>query len=465
MFDAFDPAASPISFNEEIDPGLIATVGFHRDIVGFLDLLKAEQPLKLTQKGNLPVRLCRKIVDMGLAGPDGHWLKKHGMRGEMDCAHVHLINILCRMAGITRKVHGKLSLTKRGEGYLSGKKSLDLYKRLFFAYVRRLNWGYEDGYAEAGTIQAGFAFSICLVSKYGEGPAGIEFYADKFAAAFPFVVGAFPGSISGSPRQQFLRCYFLRTFERFLSRFGLVDARAEGFGEDWTTSIAKSDLFDKIIGFGQGVARGGAPAEPAKRRRRFKHVYQFKIILRETRPSVWRRIQVPETYTFWDLHVAIQDVMGWFDCHLHEFVIRDPESGGEIFMGIPDDDFPSTRPILAGWRHKISDWFSAERRTARYEYDFGDGWEHDVRLEGFLPRGDGVEYPVCLDGEMACPPEDVGGTGGYEDFLKILADPSDNEHTRMLEWVGGQFDPTDFKPSEVGFDDPQMRLKLLDGPS
>ncbi len=464
IFEASDPAKSPISFNEDVDPESIEAVDFYRNVVDLLNLLKAEQPLKLTQQGNLPVFFCKKLVGMGAAGPDTRWLKEHGMRGEMDCHHIHLINILCRTAGLTRKVHGKISLTKQGEGYLSGKKSLDLYKLLFFKYARRFNWGYEDGYPEAGAVQAGFAFSIYLVSRYGEEPAGAEFYADKFAAAFPFIMGAFPGSAFWTPPQQFLRCYSLRTFERFLCRFGLVEVRTEGAGTDRPTLIAKSDLFGKLIRFRQGAARKGARAESAGCGKRFKHVYQFKITLRETRPSVWRRIQVPETYTFWDLHVAIQDAMGWFDGHLHQFVMRDPARGGEVFIGIPDEDFPSMIPTLAGWRHRISDWFSAERSSARYDYDFGDGWEHDVRLEGILPRDEAAEYPVCVDGEMACPPEDVGGTGGYEDFLKILADPSSDEYESMLEWVGGEFDPADFDPSEVEFDDPEERLKMLRNP-
>ena len=79
-------------------------------------------------------------------------------------------------------------------------------------------------------------------------------------------------------------------------------------------------------------------------RKRFNKVYQFKISLKGIRPPIWRRIQVPETYTFWDLHVAIQDSMGWLDCHLHEFEIIDPSTGMKVEIGIPiEDDFDMSR--------------------------------------------------------------------------------------------------------------------------
>jgi hypothetical protein len=461
IFDALDPAESPIAFSKDVNPQLIESISLYRDVVAFLHLLRIEQPLKLTQKGNLPLFFCRKAVERDLVGPHGWWLKKHAFRGEMDCDHVHMMNALTRAAGLTRKTHGKLSLTKRGEGYLSGKKSLDLYRRLFFTYVRRLNWAYEDSYEEASTIQGCFGFSVYLVAKYGAEHKGVGFYADKFASAFPFIMKEFRHSPSRDPREAFNRCYSLRTFERFLQRFGLVDVKEGEGGKAQAESVVKSDLFDQLIVLKQSPALGRPCVSSSADRKVFDRVYQFKITLRETKPAVWRRIQVPETYTFWGLHVAIQDSMGWFDCHLHEFVIRDPKTAGEVFIGIPDDEFPSMRTTLACWQQKVSDWFSPERRTARYDYDFGDGWTHDVRLEKILPRDENVQYPVCVDGEMSCPPEDVGGTGGYEDFLRILSDPSNAEHARMLEWAGGEFNPTEFDPREVEFDDPQERLKAL----
>src|SRR3990172_12618127 len=113
-----------------------------------------------------------------------------------------------------------------------------------------------------------------------------------------------------------------------------------------------------------------------------KDAFQFKITLRGTRPPIWRRIQVPSDFTFWDLHVAIQDAMGWSDYHLHEFSMIDPSSRRRVKIGIPDDeDFAWGPEILPGWKLRIAGYFSMEDRSATYIYDFGDGWRHTVRLE------------------------------------------------------------------------------------
>ncbi len=186
-------------------------------------------------------------------------------------------------------------------------------------------------------------------------------------------------------------------------------------------------------------------------------IYQFKVTLAEVKPAIWRRIQVPESYNFWDLHVAIQDAMGWEDYHLHQFKIVSPKTQEKILIGIPDDDFDWSKATLPGWKIPIADYFTMGNRSATYDYDFGDGWQHRVRLEKIEQAQPGLDYPRCLAGARACPPEDVGGTWGYEDFIQAINDPNHNEHERMLEWIGGSFDPEHFDPEEVQFDDPKQR--------
>ena len=199
-------------------------------------------------------------------------------------------------------------------------------------------------------------------------------------------------------------------------------------------------------------------------KRKFDRVYQFKITLKYIKPPIWRRIQVPENYSFWDLHVAIQDSMGWLDYHLHEFEIIDPSTGMKVNIGLPiDDDFDIGEEVIPGWKAKIADYFTMNNKRAHYEYDFGDGWEHIIELEKILPRKKGITYPVCTGGKRACPPEDVGGTGGYEDFLKIITNPDHEEYEEMIQWAGGPFDPEHFDPEEVIFDDPQERWEFAFG--
>ncbi len=193
-------------------------------------------------------------------------------------------------------------------------------------------------------------------------------------------------------------------------------------------------------------------------KKKFDQVYQFKITLQGIKPPIWRRIQVPETYTFWDLHVAIQDVMGWSDYHLHEFEIMNPSTGLKVNIGPPDDEFG--RKVFVGWNQKMADYLSIENPRADYVYDFGDYWEHRIQLEKILPKEKNVDYPVCIKGKRACPPEDVGGIGGYEDFLEIIKNPDHEEYKEMLEWAGGEFNPEHFDCEEVSFDDPGKRLKM-----
>ena len=112
-------------------------------------------------------------------------------------------------------------------------------------------------------------------------------------------------------------------------------------------------------------------------------VYQFRIALNEIEPTIWRIIQVPSGYSFWDLHVAIQDAMGWLDYHLHAFRVRMLHNKKETEIGIPDDE-EYDHPVLPGWKVPITRVFTEPGEMATYGYDFGDGWSHTVLLEGCL---------------------------------------------------------------------------------
>ncbi len=190
-------------------------------------------------------------------------------------------------------------------------------------------------------------------------------------------------------------------------------------------------------------------------------IYQFRVELAEVKPAVWRRILVRGNQSFWGLHVAIQDAMGWLDCHLHEFEMMDPKTSEVVHFGIPDPDgqFPEDYDVLPGWEENIARYFSLENRTAEYSYDFGDGWTHSVELEKIFPAVPRRKYPKCVGGEMRCPPEDVGGPWGYSRFLDAILDSRHPEHQEMKQWAGGSFSPTGFNPEHVVFDNPDARLK------
>jgi hypothetical protein len=168
---------------------------------------------------------------------------------------------------------------------------------------------------------------------------------------------------------------------------------------------------------------------------------QLKIELADLKPAIWRRVVVPQNITLAKLHQVIQATMEWTDSHLHEF-----EIAGCRF-GIPDPEFDFGEPIVSEKRATLGTALEG-RKTFRYVYDFGDAWEHKIKVEKMLPA-DSCPVPLCIGGDHACPPEDVGGAWGYVDFLEAIDDPTHPEHENMLEWCGGEFNPKVFNQDAV----------------
>lgn len=194
----------------------------------------------------------------------------------------------------------------------------------------------------------------------------------------------------------------------------------------------------------------------------YKSIYQLKITLKGIEPLIWRRIQVPDNYRFWDLHVAIQDSMGWTDSHLHVFRIKRKHARSVTEIGIPSEEKYEGMPeIIPGWEVPLSHYFFEPGTICEYEYDFGDTWIHEILLEGRLIREKGEKYPKCIGGQRACPPEDVGGDGGYYDMLEALSNPGDEEYEEYVNWLGGIYDPDAFSAVQVKFDNPKKRLRNL----
>ncbi len=170
-------------------------------------------------------------------------------------------------------------------------------------------------------------------------------------------------------------------------------------------------------------------------------LYQIKVTLRGTSPPVWRRLIVPADTRLSKLHQILQVAMGWTDSHLHQFEV------GRRVIGVPSPD--DWRPVEDERKVKLSEVATAARSRFRYQYDFGDSWEHDILVEKVLPPDPAVPAPACIGGRRACPPEDVGGVWGYGTFLEAIQDPSHPEHEERLEWIGDGFDPEAFDPAEV----------------
>jgi hypothetical protein len=170
-------------------------------------------------------------------------------------------------------------------------------------------------------------------------------------------------------------------------------------------------------------------------------IYEIKIELREVRPAVLRRVQVPGELSLAGLHAVVQVAMGWTDSHLHEFDVDGAR------YGLPDPDWDAGEVVDEARVTLFRLLGQGDRMD--YVYDFGDGWTHRLSVEKVLAPEPGVSYPRCVSGRRACPPEDVGGPWGYEEFLAAMADPAHPEHEHYREWLGGPFDPAGFDLGEV----------------
>ncbi|MFF0142337.1 plasmid pRiA4b ORF-3 family protein [Streptomyces sp. NPDC005227] len=174
-----------------------------------------------------------------------------------------------------------------------------------------------------------------------------------------------------------------------------------------------------------------------------KVVHTIKVTLRGSRPSVWRRLEVPSGTTLQQFHHLIQAAFGWDGYHMWTFETPQDRYGvADRELGIRSAASKRLDQVAPG----VGDKFS-------YTYDFGDNWEHDILVEAITDAEAGIPYPRCLTGRRACPPEDCGGMWGYQYLIEILADPRHEEHDERLEWLGldiaDQFDPAAFDLAEV----------------
>jgi hypothetical protein len=192
--------------------------------------------------------------------------------------------------------------------------------------------------------------------------------------------------------------------------------------------------------------------------------YLLKIELLDIEPLIWRRFVVPGSITLDRMHDVIQIVMGWQDSHLHEFTI-----GKNRYTEYPeytDDGKPCGR-------YQLVDLIKQKGRTFSYVYDFGDFWHHELTIEDSRYFNQDLPGPLfCLEGERACPPEDVGGVPGYFDFCHAMHDSAHGEHKRFMEWYGGSYDSERCDVDSVNWElmkylrwsrDRYRRWGLLDG--
>lgn len=208
----------------------------------------------------------------------------------------------------------------------------------------------------------------------------------------------------------------------------LVNLKEQGIGSERPRPNRKR------ISSALRLTRGPRPEPPPQ-------ICRVKITLSVIRPAIWRRIEVPDTMRLSRLHRVFQAAMGWTDSHLHEFRV------GKRRYGQPDPTWPDD--VLNEKRLTLRTLVDREVKRFRYNYDFGDGWEHDILIEGTSDPEPGVEYPRAIAGRRACPPEDCGGPYGYQDLLEVLRNPRHPDPNERRSWIRESFDPEEFDLSWV----------------
>ncbi len=175
--------------------------------------------------------------------------------------------------------------------------------------------------------------------------------------------------------------------------------------------------------------------------------YQIKVTLKGAKPPIWRRLVLDSRITLDDLHDVLQVSMGWHDSHLHQFVDKNRGTygpkGDDSLMDFGMDKTIDESQVL------LSELLKNEKDWIKYEYDFGDGWEHKILLEKIVPHQKDQLPVVCIKGKRSCPPEDCGGIWGYKNMLDNQAlDPNERDE-ELLEWLSEDFDAEHFSLNEV----------------
>lgn len=191
---------------------------------------------------------------------------------------------------------------------------------------------------------------------------------------------------------------------------------------------------------------------PVQHRGMIDRIVRIRISLIDTAPEIWRRVDVPLEANLKMLHDIIQGAMGWRDYHLWEFEADDKR------YGLPDPEWPDDS-LSAARTIKLKALIDRGVRQLLYTYDMGDNWEHLIAVEAVEDGQPGVKYPRYVDGARCAPPEDVGGTPGFENFIDAIADPRHPEHQEATSWhfdcYGNSFDP-------AGFDELAAKLRIGD---
>jgi Plasmid pRiA4b ORF-3-like protein len=392
---------------------------------------------KLTQKGRITLTDARELV--GLLGTADEIDPMIGdrvfrTRSSEELPGVTTIAGWAKASGLLRVTGGRLVQVKKNSGLLQ--RPLELWTRMFEAFPRLGEALCASGWG-ASLLRENFEAGIGAVLAAMAHRGGVIAPAEAGSLAWETVAA---GYVLDDLTDQQLATWReltdrdLRHALDVLQQLGAVRPGDAG-------GVELTELAQWALGRGSDTP---APGDP---------VFRVKLSLAEVAdPPVWRRLLVPTAIRLDRLHQVIQAAMGWEDYHLHAF------SDGRVRYGPPDRELRLRDEREA----TLGDLIPRRGGRARYTYDFGDDWIHELVVEERLAAEPGTAYPVCEAGEGACPPEDCGGPWGYEHLREVLADPTSDEHEDMLEWLGLE-KGTDFDPHRFDLNDVNRALGGVDG--
>jgi hypothetical protein len=388
---------------------------------------------KLTQTGQLTMADARHLVGLLKTGDEIDPVigtRMFRTRSSADLPQLAFVVAWAKAAGLLRVVQGRLVPVKKNQRLLE--RPADLWTAMFTAF---------------GQLGPALCPPGWFDSLLGED------FSDGIAVLFASIAEG-DGATRIEEAQE-------RVWSALSTRYYLDEATTEQLGH--LRKATDRDLHraaHELVAFGALTEDSEtlclSPTAEHVLRTRFAavrpgdQIAQIKVTLLDTDPPVWRRLLVPTTLRLDRLDRVIQAAMGWTNSHLHMFI---HPTGN---YGTPDLDFPMHDERQATFR----DLAAREGDTFGYEYDFGDSWTHEVRLEELVSAEPTGRYPACTDGARACPPEDCGGTTGYLELIDALADPHHPEHDDLRRWLG-LAQGTDFAPARFDLADTNRRIATV----
>ncbi|MDP2182399.1 MAG: plasmid pRiA4b ORF-3 family protein [Actinomycetota bacterium] len=433
-FFAADPLDAEGVLRTDTALGLEPLAG-SRTLVNARTLLAAlvEQPAKVTTELKNLTRAFVKRMTEEMSWPPGYveqvW-RHNRVLDETDVPRLFILRHLMEVAGLVNRRKGAFHATRLGKRLLAPERAGELFDLLLRTYLGRLNWAFVDVGPEDRAMQSYCVHALWTIRRLAAKGATADEITSSVAVSNTVWLEGRPWP--GGPGN--LRIAVQRRLLEPLWDFGLLAREHEDQGEGpplWRVT----PLFDAAIRFelGMGSAAAASSGDP---------VVTLKVTLRGTEPPVWRRLEVPASLTLDRLHELLVTAMGWFDYHLHAF-----EIDGRRY-GVPDDSF-GLDDTLPEEEIVLTDLVGVGVERFEYEYDFGDGWQHEIVVESLAKPESGVSYPRCTAGERACPPEDCGGIPGFAEFVEAMADTRHPEHRALKTWYGGEFDPAAFSAEQT----------------